>query len=89
MESTASGLLCGLQTARELLGQEPADFTRETAIGALAAYVSDGTVSDFQPMNVNYGIIAPLEGKVKGKRNRNAILSQRALTRLDQVLSSL
>jgi methylenetetrahydrofolate--tRNA-(uracil-5-)-methyltransferase len=89
VESTASGLLCGLQTARELLGQEPADFTRETAIGALAAYVSDGTVSDFQPMNVNYGIIAPLEGKVKGKRNRNAILSQRALTRLDQVLSSL
>ena len=79
----------GLQTARELQGQEPADFTRETAIGALAAYVSDGTVSDFQPMNVNYGIIAPLEGKVKGKRNRNAILSQRALARLDQVLSSL
>ena len=89
VESTASGLLCGLQTARELLGLEPADFTRETAIGALAAYVSDGTVSDFQPMNVNYGIIAPLEGKVKGKRNRNAILSQRALARLDQVLSSL
>ena len=89
VESTASGLLCGLQTARELQGLEPADFTRETAIGALAAYVSDGTVSDFQPMNVNYGIIAPLEGKVKGKRNRNAILSQRALARLDQVLSSL
>ena len=89
VESTASGLLCGLQTARELLGQEPADFTRETAIGALAAYVSDGTVSDFQPMNVNYGIIAPLEGKVKGKRNRNAILSRRALDRLDQVLQRL
>ena len=89
VESTASGLLCGLQTARELQGLEPADFTRETAIGALAAYVSDGTVSDFQPMNVNYGIIAPLEGKVKGKRNRNAILSQRALTRLDQVMNSL
>ena len=89
VESTASGLLCGLQTARELLGKEPADFTRETAIGALAAYVSDETVSDFQPMNVNYGIIAPLEGKVKGKRNRNATLSQRALARLDQVLSSL
>ena len=89
VESTASGLLCGLQTARELLGQPPADFTRETAIGALAAYVSAGTVSDFQPMNVIYGIIAPLEGKVKGKRNRNAILSQRALDRLEQVLTSL
>ena len=89
VESTASGLLCGLQTARELLGQGPLDFTRETAVGALAAYVSDGSVGDFQPMNVNYGIIAPLEGKVKGKRNRNAILSQRALERLDQVLQSV
>ena len=88
VESTASGLLCGLQTARELLGQEPLDFTRETAIGALAAYVSDGTVGDFQPMNVNYGIIAPVEGKVKGKRNRNAILSQRAMDRLSQILQS-
>ena len=89
VESTASGLLCGLQTARELLGQEPLDFTRETAIGALAAYVSDGTVGDFQPMNVNYGIIAPVEGKVKGKRNRNAILSQRAMDRLSQILQSV
>ncbi len=89
VESTASGLLCGIQTARELLGQEPLDFTRETAIGALAAYVSDETVADFQPMNVNYGIIAPLEGKVKGKRNRNALLSKRAMERLDQVLRSL
>ncbi len=89
VESTASGLLCGLQTARELLGQEPLDFTRETAIGALAAYVSDGTVGDFQPMNVNYGIIAPMEGKVKGKRNRNAILSQRAMDRLSQILQSV
>lgn len=89
VESTASGLLCGIQTARELLGQEPLDFTRETAVGALAAYVSDGTVGDFQPMNVNYGIIAPPEGKIKGKRNRNAILSQRALDRLEQVLRSM
>ncbi len=86
VESAASGLLCGLQTARELMGKPPLDFTRETAIGALAAYVSDETVAEFQPMNVNYGIIAPLAGRVKGKRNRNAALSQRALERLEQVL---
>ena len=86
VESSASGLLCGLQTARELLGQEPLDFTRETAIGALAAYVSDGSVAEFQPMNVNYGIIAPPEGRIRGKRNRNAVLSQRALERLETVL---
>ncbi len=79
VESAASGLLCGLQTARELQGKEPLDFTRRTAIGALAAYVSDGSVADFQPMNVNYGIIEPLDHRVRGKRNKNAELSRRAL----------
>ena len=79
VESAASGLLCGLQTARELLGEAQLDFPRETAIGALAAYVSDGSVTDFQPMNVNYGIVTPLGYRVKGKRNKNAELSKRAL----------
>ena len=79
VESAASGLLCGLQTARELLGKEPLDFTRKTAIGALAAYISDESVTDFQPMNVNYGIIEPLGHRVRGKRNKNAELSRRAL----------
>ena len=79
VESAASGLLCGIQTARELQGKEPLDFTRKTAIGALAAYVSDESVTDFQPMNVNYGIIEPLGYRVKGKRNKNAELSRRAL----------
>ncbi len=79
VESAASGLLCGLQTARELLEKEPLDFTRKTAIGALAAYISDESVADFQPMNVNYGIIEPLGYRVRGKRNKNAELSRRAL----------
>ena len=79
VESAASGLLCGLQTARELLGKEPLDFSRKTAIGALAAYISDESVTDFQPMNVNYGIIEPLGYRVRGKRNKNAELSRRAL----------
>ena len=79
VESAASGLLCGLQTARELLGEALLDFPRETAIGALAAYISDESVTDFQPMNVNYGIVAPLGYRVRGKRNKNAELSQRAL----------
>lgn len=79
VESAASGLLCGLQTARELLGEEPLHFPKETAIGALAAYISDESVTDFQPMNVNYGIVTPLGMRVKGKRNKNAELSRRAL----------
>ena len=86
VESAASGLLCGLQTARELMGQEPLDFTRRTAIGALAAYVSDACVVDFQPMNVNFGIIEPLDHRVRGKRNKNAELSQRALAHIDSLV---
>lgn len=79
VESASSGMLAGIETARELLGQSPADFPRSTAIGALALYVSGGSVGDFQPMNVNFGIIEPLEGKVKGKRNRNLEISRRSL----------
>lgn len=83
VESAASGLLCGIQTARELAGAEPVDFTRKTAIGALAAYISDGSVADFQPMNINFGIIEPLGYKVKGKRNKNMELSRRSLEIID------
>ncbi len=79
VESSASGMLAGIETARELLGQPPVDFPRETALGALALYVSEGSVGDFQPMNVNFGIIEPLGYRVKGKRNKNAEISRRSL----------
>ncbi len=85
VESSASGLLCGLETARELLGLEPVNFTQETAIGALAAYVSNESVVDFQPMNVNFGIISQLGYKVKGKRNKNAEISKRSLLLIDAI----
>lgn len=79
VESTASGLLAALELTRRLEGKEPVNFPQETAIGALALYVSNETVADFQPMNVNFGIIPPLDHRVKGKRNKNAELSQRGL----------
>jgi methylenetetrahydrofolate--tRNA-(uracil-5-)-methyltransferase len=82
VESTASGLVAAVELAHRLLGLDPVDFPRETALGALACYVSDTTVANFQPMNVNFGIIPPLGYKVKGKRNKNAALSQRALEAL-------
>jgi len=83
VESTASGFLVGVETARRLRGMEPVDFPRETAIGALALYVSDTTVGNFQPMNINFGIIPQLGYRVKGKRNKNAELSQRSLNILE------
>ena len=79
VESTASGCLAGLELARRLLGKPAVDFPPETAIGALALYVSNGSVANFQPMNVNFGIMPPLGYRVKGKRNKNAELSQRGL----------
>ncbi len=79
VESTASGFVAAVELANRLQGKPPVDFPRETALGALALYVSDETVEEFQPMNVNFGIIPPLGYKVKGKRNKNAELSRRAL----------
>ena len=89
VESTASGFLAGVELAHRLLGQAPVDFPRETAIGALALYVSSKSIGDFQPMNINFGIMPPLDHKVKGKRNKNAELSQRSLTLVDGLLERL
>ncbi len=86
VESAASGFVAAVELARRRLGLPPVDFPRETALGALACYISDGTVKDFQPMNVNFGIMPPLERKVKGgKRLRNAALAERALEALGKL----
>ena len=85
VESAASGFLVGVETARRLRGLPPIDFPRETAIGALGLYVSDPSVTAFQPMNINFGIIPPLDHRVKGKRNKNAELSQRSLAIIEQL----
>lgn len=79
VESAASGLLAGLELSRRLRDLPPLDFPPETAIGALAHYISNPSVTDFQPMNVNFGIMPPLGERVKGKRNKNAALSRRSL----------
>ena len=85
VESAASGFLVGVETARRLRGMDPIDFPRETAIGALGLYVSNQSITQFQPMNINFGIIPPLDHRVKGKRNKNAELSQRSLAVIDQL----
>ena len=79
VESAASGFLAGVELARRLRGLPPADFPRETAVGALALYVSNESVTAFQPMNINFGIMPPLDHRVRGKRNKNAELSRRSL----------
>ena len=82
VESTASGYLAGVSMAAKLKGEPLPDFPRETAIGALAAYISDTSVGSFQPMNINFGIMPQLGYRVKGKRNKNAELSKRSLEKI-------
>ena len=86
VESAASGMLVGIETAARALGQPAVDFPQETAIGALGLYISGGSVGEFQPMNINFGIISPLGYRVKGKRNKNAEISRRSLEIIGQLL---
>ena len=85
VESTASGAMAAMELARRLEGKEPVNFPRETAMGALALYISDESVVNFQPMNINFGLIPQLGYRVKGKRNKNAEISKRALEKLDEL----
>ena len=86
VESAASGMLVGIETAARLLELEPVNFPQETAIGALGLYISGGSVGDFQPMNINFGIITPLGYGAKGKRNKNAEISARSLKIIDELM---
>lgn len=80
VESASSGLVAGLNAARYALGLDAAHFDRESMTGALACYVSDPNVANFQPMNVNFGITAPLATRVKGgKRARGEAMGIRAI----------
>ncbi len=89
VESAASGFLAGVETARRLRGLPPADFPQETAIGALGLYVSNPSVTVFQPMNINFGIMPPLDHRVRGKRNKNAELSRRSLEIIEKLRATV
>ena len=86
VESTASGFLAAVAMAAKVRGQEPVEFPRTTAIGALGLYISDSCVESFQPMNVNFSIIAPLEQRVRKKSEKNLAISQRSLEVLQGLL---
>ena len=85
IESTSSGFVAGINAALRALGKDPVVFPKETEVGALAAYVSEGGVSSsFQPMNANFGIIAPFDKKIKGgKKCRNEAYAVRSLEIID------
>ena len=83
LESAASGLMVGLQVERYLAERSFIDFPKTTAIGSLSHYISNYEGSNFQPMNVNFGIMDPWPQKVRKKKEKNALIANRALEELD------
>ena len=79
VESTASGYLAAVAMAAKVQGRPLPDFPKTTAIGALGLYISDESVENFQPMNINFSIIAPLEQRIRKKAEKNLAISNRAL----------
>ena len=86
VESAASGFLAAVAMAAKVQGREPVEFPKETAIGALGLYVSDERIEHFQPMNINFSIIAPLEQRVRKKSEKNLALANRALAIVDELI---
>ena len=89
VESAASGLMAGLAAARAVLELPEVEFPDVTAHGALANYISNPTIENFQPMNINFGLIPPLTVRIRKKREKNAQIAARALEALDGFLPVL
>ena len=87
VESAASGYLAAVAMAAKVLGKPLPEFPQETAIGALGLYISDERIEHFQPMNVNFSIIKPLEKRIKKKAEKNLALANRSLEIIDRMLA--
>ncbi len=89
VESTASGFLAAVAMSAKVRGEEPPLFPQETAIGALSLYISDQRVENFQPMNVNFSIVAPLQQRIRKKSEKNLAIAMRSLAIIDQMLKQI
>ena len=87
VESAASGYLAAVAMAAKVQGRPLPEFPMETAIGALGLYVSDERIENFQPMNVNFSIIAPLEKRIRKKAEKNLAIANRSLEIIDRMIS--
>ena len=85
LESTSSGFVAGINAARSYLGLAPFDFTAQTAIGSLCHYVSNESIEDFQPMNVNFGLFSDINVKVRKRAEKRLELAQRAVDYIDEI----
>ena len=87
VESAASGFLAAVAMAAKIQGREVPDFPKTTAIGALGLYISDEAIEDFQPMNVNFSIISPLEQRIRKKAEKNLAIANRSLAVIDELIA--
>ena len=88
VESTASGFLAAVAMAAKVQGKVPVEFPKTTAIGALGLYISDSTVENFQPMNINFSIIQPLEQRIRKKAEKNLAIANRSLAVIDELIAA-
>ncbi len=88
VESTASGYLAAVAMAAKVEGHQPPEFPQTTAIGALGRYISDPGIENFQPMNVNFSIIAPLEQRIRKKAEKNLAIANRSLAQIDAMVAA-
>ncbi len=85
VESAASGYLSAVAMAAKIQGRELPQFSRNTAIGALGLYISDESIENFQPMNINFSIISPLEVRIRKKAEKNLAIANRSLEEIDRL----
>ena len=88
MESAASGIMAGINMARRLSGKETVVLPEETMIGALSGYISDESVENFQPMGANFGVLPPIEPKIRDKKERYLALAKRGIESLENIIRS-
>ncbi len=88
VESTASGYLAAVAMAAKVRGRNLPDFPKTTAIGALGLYVSDERNEHFQPMNINFSIIDPLEKRIRKKAEKNLAIANRSLEVIDKLVAA-
>lgn len=89
IESTASGFIAGINAAARMLNKEPVEFPSNTAIGALSNYISDNSVVNFQPMNVNFGLFSNVDTSIRDKRKRNGEIANKSLETVETIYLSV
>jgi len=89
VESAATGLIAGVNAARRALGKAAVIFPSATAHGALCHYITHAAPGNFQPMNVNFGLLPPLEHRIRDKKQKNRYIAERSLSKLDEFIEKL